>query len=154
MKFSTRKQKLVISSLQLRLIGAFGGAAVACSLFQIYLINRTIESLGASLPIEAAPLLEHLPAVLTTNVTIAIGLLTPIMLLVGLFVTHRVAGPAARMERYLRALAEGRPEDGPCRVRERDELQGLCEAVNQALERVRQEAGARAEPARDEERAA
>ncbi len=142
MKPHFAKRKLMLSAMQLRLIGAFAGAAAATSLFQIYLINKTISAVTSSLPPEAG---QHIPSVLTTNVAISIGVLTPVLTLVGLVVTHRVAGPAMRMERYLRALADGKPEGGPCRIRETDELQSLCEAINLALDKAREESGAEGE---------
>ncbi|MFT5152330.1 MAG: hypothetical protein ACI841_002328 [Planctomycetota bacterium] len=83
--------------------------------------------------------MSKMPGIVTTNVLLSCVILTGVMAFVGLIVTHRIAGPAVRMERYWRTFADGNSEGSLCRIRDNDDLQGLCEAINLALEAARSE---------------
>jgi signal transduction histidine kinase len=78
--------------------------------------------------------------------------LLPTMLVVGILVTHRIAGPVYRFEQYLGALARGE-NPGPCHIRRGDELQELCQQINAAFETLRARAG-RADTSSEEQRPA
>ena len=67
---------------------------------------------------------------------IVLVLIVPAIVLTGVLVTFRVVGPLQRIETYLRDLASGAPV-GECRIRARDEAQGLCDAVNAAVKTLR-----------------
>jgi nitrogen fixation/metabolism regulation signal transduction histidine kinase len=81
-------------------------------------------------------LLSELPGLLATNLVLTMVILVPVMIGVGIIVTHRIAGPVYRFETYLGQVARG--EDvGSCRLREGDELQELCERINEAVSALR-----------------
>jgi hypothetical protein len=64
-------------------------------------------------------------------------MLVPLTLLVGITSTHKVVGPLYRFRVYLTQLAAGeRP--APCRIRQNDELQDLCELLNRATQPLRE----------------
>ena len=140
-----RKKKLINSRLQLRLIGVFLAVSCVASLFQVVLLNRSMMDLAQRLPGDGDLLLGHLPTVLLVNIGLTFAVLAPLTFLIGLAVTHRVAGPAYNMTRYCQALARGE-EPGPCKVRDKDELQDLCAALNAAVARLREDDGAAAAP--------
>lgn len=125
-----RKKKLVNSGLQLRLIGAFGGLAALACLFQVYLVHSTLMPVIRTS--KGPPDNAELYGVLINNVTITFAVLFPLMLVVGVLITHRVAGPIYRFEQHLTAIAKGE-NPGVCRIRQGDELQGLCDAINAAM---------------------
>jgi len=133
-----RKQKLIKTSLQLRLTLVFLTLAFIAALFQVILLNRSILSMSARMPSDGDILLTQLPEVLGHNLLMTVLVLVPVMIGVGILVTHRVAGPVYRFEQYLGQIARG--EDvGPCVLRDGDELQELCDKLNEAVARLKQE---------------
>jgi signal peptidase II len=50
----------------------------------------------------------------------------------GILITHRIAGPIYKFERYLESIARGE-EQGDCKLRKGDELHDLCERLNTAV---------------------
>tara|TARA_R110002072_G_scaffold223725_3_gene380782 strand:+ start:5434 stop:5877 length:444 start_codon:yes stop_codon:yes gene_type:complete len=125
-----RSKKLVNSGLQLRLIGAFGGVAAMACMFQVYLVHSTLMPvISAS---DGPPDTAELYGVLISNVVLTFAVLFPLMLVVGILITHRVAGPIYRFEQHLGAIARGE-NPGVCRIRKGDELQSLCTAINAAM---------------------
>jgi hypothetical protein len=59
---------------------------------------------------------------------------------VGVLSTFRIAGPIYRFEQYLRQVVKGEAE-GPCRIRDGDELWDLCDLINQATAPLRMRHG-------------
>ena len=137
--FFTRKKKLVQSRLQVRMTTAFFVLSALGLCLQAFLVKRAIEA--AAVNVEgAAPLLEELPTLLWTNLLLTLCAVIPVIAMVGIFLTHRVAGPASRLESYLRDWIAGK-WDGPCQLRKGDDLHELCELVNEALHVASEEAG-------------
>lgn len=133
-----RKQKLSKSGLQLRLTLVFLTLSCMAALFQVFLINRSMLHLARSHGKSGDPMLAELPSVLGQNLMVTLVVLVPLMLVVGVLVTHRVAGPIYRIERYFQAWLRGE-DNGPIRLRRRDELHDLAELVNEIREKVRAE---------------
>ena len=128
-----RKKKLINVSLQIKLISVFLCVSLIASLFQVILLNRALVGLSELVPEASDILLAHLPSVLTTNLVLTLAVLFPLTFLVGVLVTHRVAGPAYRLQQHCLKLAKGE-NPGRCFLRKDDELQELCEAMNSAFE--------------------
>jgi hypothetical protein len=59
-----------------------------------------------------------------------------LIFLIGVLTTFRIAGPLSRLETHLRSIVQGE-EPGPLRLRGGDELQGVAELLNRALEVTR-----------------
>ncbi|MAG62963.1 MAG: hypothetical protein QGI93_05145 [Planctomycetota bacterium] len=133
-----RKKKLINSRLQLKLIGVFLAVSCVASLFQVVLLNRSMMDLAQHLPSDGDRLLSRVPEILAMNVFLTIAVLGPLTFLIWLLVAHRVAGPAYNMTRFCEAIARGE-QRRPCRIRDDDELQDLCKALNAAIERVRED---------------
>ena len=133
-----RKKKLINLSLQIKLISVFLCVSLIASLFQVMLLNRALVGLSKLVPDASETLLAHLPSVLTTNLVLTLAVLFPLTFLVGVLVTHRVAGPAYRLQQHCLKLARGE-EPGRCFLRKDDELQELCDAMNRAFESLGQE---------------
>jgi hypothetical protein len=139
-----RRRKLIKTSLQLRLTTVFVGVSFVAALFQVILMNRAILALSRKMPADGDLLLAQLPALLGQNLLLTVVVLVPIMLAVGILATHRIAGPVYRFETYLGQVARG--EDvGPCRLRKGDELQELCQRINEAVTALRARGGASSE---------
>lgn len=133
-----RKKKLINTGLQLKLIAVFLFLSCISALFQVILLNRSVMSLSGLMETDGDILLAELPGLLFSNMIMTLGVLLPMMLLVGILVTHRVAGPIYRFEQHLGAIARGE-NPGVCRIREGDELQSLCDKINAAVEQLKSE---------------
>jgi hypothetical protein len=131
-----RKKKLINSSLQLKMIAVFMSIAATTSLFQVVLLNSALTGLAKDLPEAGDQLLRELPRIMLTNVGLTVAVLVPLMFAIGLLITHRIAGPAYRMQTYCQAVARGEMT-GPCRIRKDDELWDLCDALNEAMDALR-----------------
>lgn len=130
-----RKNKLPKPGLQFRLSMFFVSIASVAAIFQVFLINRAIMDIARVMPNDNQALLDALPDVFYSGLTWTVLVLLPVMLMFGMFVTFRIAGPVYRMEQHLLDIADGK-DVTECRLRERDELHGLCDALNQALTAV------------------
>lgn len=146
MKFKFRKKKLINSGLQLKMIAAFLFLSSISALFQVILLNRSIMSLSSLMETDGDILLAEMPSLLFSNMILTLGVLLPMMLLVGILITHRIAGPIYRFEQHLSSIARGE-KMGLCRIREDDELHSLCEKINDAVQYLQ------ANPQQDEEEA-
>jgi hypothetical protein len=133
-----RTRKLIKTALQLRLTLVFAGLGAIAALFQLILMNRSLAQLAEELPVDGDVLLSAMPRILATNLLLTLGVLLPVLLGVGVLVTHRIAGPVYRFEQWLGEIIAGR-DPGPCRLRAGDELQELCQQLNEAVLALRAE---------------
>ncbi len=127
-----RKKKLINSKLQLHIVAIFASLACLSALFQVLILNRSILVLAERTGESASRIASELPSVLFGNLILTLAVLMPLMLVVGVLVTHRIAGPVYRFEQHMKAIARGE-NPGVCRIRKGDELQELCVAINQAM---------------------
>ncbi|MDF1836995.1 MAG: hypothetical protein P1V35_03925 [Planctomycetota bacterium] len=133
-----RKKKLNKPKLQLRMIGIFLAISSFAAFGQALLLAQSLMDLGLSLddPEVARAVQEALPGMLASNILWTVVFLLPFSLLVGIHVTHRVAGPAYRIEKHLEEVANGQDPKKPCFLRQNDELQELSNAMNGAFVRL------------------
>ncbi len=111
---------------------------VCCILLQYSMLSRTLVQLTQEMAGGSFAFSGHVSSVLFQHLLITLGLLTPLTISVGILVTFRIAGPIYRFETYLQSVARGE-NPGPCRLRKGDELQDLCDAINEALNALRSE---------------
>ncbi|TAJ23675.1 MAG: methyl-accepting chemotaxis protein [Planctomycetota bacterium] len=151
-----RRIKLIRPGLQLRLTGVFVGLLALGLLLQAFVFVRELMSIAALLPSDGALVVNELQRTVLSVLGISLAVLLPITAWIGVHVTHRIAGPVHRIEGFLRAVARGeRPRD--CSLRKGDELNELCQAVNDATQPLRgaqAPAAPAAQDARGGERAA
>ena len=126
-----RRISLIKPRFQLKLVSIFLCLATSCILLQFALLHVALTDL-ASAASDNAHFADEVSNVLWRHLFITLGLLVPLTLLVGILVTFRIAGPVYRMEQHLEAIARG-DNPGPCRVRDGDEFQNLCDVMNQAV---------------------
>ena len=129
-----RKRKLIKSGFQLRLVTVFLAMGCMAAVFQVLMLNRSILAVARRTGVAGAEFVEAVPHLLTINGLYTLGVLIPLMTIVGVLATHRIAGPVYRFEKHLERLARGE-KPGPCRIRKGDELQELCQWINRAAER-------------------
>lgn len=70
--------------------------------------------------------------------------LSPLVILVGLVLSNRIAGPIYRIQRYLRKVSVGHYETR-LKLREKDELQDLAQELNHLVAKLQSERSARTE---------
>ena len=129
-----RSKRLVNRNVQVGLVGTFLTIAVMSAVLQLVLVHRSSGKLADRLA-EPEVLLGSLPDLLMGNLLITLGTLLPSMWFLGMLITHRIAGPLYRFERYFEEVAR-KGYQGPCVIRESDELQELCAKINAAMLRL------------------
>jgi signal transduction histidine kinase len=88
-----------------------------------------MTSLSAS-PTERDVLMDAIPEVLIQSLLLTFCVVLPLIFLVGVLLTFRIAGPVYRFETYLSQILRGE-NPGECRLRKGDELNELCGLINQ-----------------------
>ena len=131
-----RRIRLIRPRLQLRLIMSITGVAVLALALQYMVFMRVLASVALALPNDGAALMTLISAKLLAVAILTLAMLLPAALLVGVLVTHRIAGPIYRFEVYLKQVLAG-TQTAECRLREGDELQDLCVLINQVTEPLR-----------------
>ncbi len=154
-KKQLRTRKLIDKSLQLRLVGAFISVGCVAALFQVVLLNNSMLELSEELAKNGDILLAKTPGLLTRCMLATMGLLIPALTLIGILVTHRIAGPAYRMRCYFQEIEASGEVTYKCKIRKNDELHGMCNLVNKAVQRVQNDlaCGSAEEGISDPERA-
>lgn len=136
-----RTNKLPKPGLQFRLSMFFVSITCVAAMFQVFLINRALYDIARILPNDQEQVLDALPDVFYSGIAWTVFVLMPVMLMFGMFVTFRIAGPVRRMEQHLDDIASGK-EVGDCQLRARDELHDLCDAFNRGIRALRERSGA------------
>lgn len=139
-----RRFRIIRPRLQLRLIGSFFGIAALALLLQYLAFLWMVADAAVDMPALAAAAAVNAGWVLAGSFAV----LLPLTLLVGVLITHRIAGPVYRLETFLKQVESGEARE-ECRLRKGDELQELCALVNHATAARRaQNAGDALAPAR------
>ncbi len=128
-----RRKKLIKPKLQLQLTLTFVGLSVLGLMMQSLLFMAKISELSFTLPNDGSRLMSVMSETLTEIFLVSTFVFLPLTLIVGILMTFRVAGPAYRMEVYLRDLKAGK-YSGPCYIRKGDKLVELCDEMNGAIE--------------------
>jgi len=131
-----RKIKLIKPNIQLRLIGLFVGLSGLGFLMQSLHVGLRLSELAGDIPEGGTYLMAVLPELPIEILVFSFGMLLPLTVALGIVVTFRIAGPIYRFEQYLKQVLRGEAV-GPCRLRDGDQLQSLCELINQVTEPLR-----------------
>ena len=133
-----RRKKLIKPGIQLRLVFSFVGLSVMGLTLQFLLLGSRMTHSAATLQGGGGDLAQEVPGMLMQTFGISLAILVPVTFVFGILLTFRLAGPIYRFEQYLRSVARGE-QIGPCKIRKGDELQFLCDAINDATEPLRME---------------
>ncbi len=131
-----RRRKLIKRGLQLRLTGLLAGISLLCFGLQLLMVQLALSDAANALPSGNAALQGAIPGILWRTLLMSVLVFLPLIALVGVSATFRIAGPVYRFEQHLRSVAAGE-QTGPCKIREGDELHELCDAINNAIEPLR-----------------
>src|SRR5690349_2586895 len=136
-----RTIKLILPEPQLKLIFVFVGISALSLVLQYLLLMSALSRTANELPHDGMLLLDGLGGIVWRILAITAGLILPLTLVVGILATHRFAGPIYRFKIFLKQVIAGeKPAD--CRLRKGDELQDVCDLINQATAPVRRQASA------------
>lgn len=128
-----RERQVVLPTFQFRLTAKFVGLSMAALLCQFLFMGILLTRIVRGYPGTDA-LVAEVPAIVFKTVLFMAVLQLPIVV-AGLMLTFRVAGPVYRFDTYLRALVRGE-HGGPCSIREKDEFGFLSETINEVAERM------------------
>ena len=139
-----RSKKLAHPKLQLRVASELCGLATLVLALQFLLFGNRLAAALSRVDPGNGELLEIVPGVLVEVLVYSLLLVLPALFAIGILITFRIAGPLYRFERFLDAVARGEQAE-PCRLRENDALQELCEKINVATSGLRERTGAETE---------
>ena len=131
-----RTQKVIQPGFQFRLVALFTGIGTLALLLQFMIVGFLFTRSAQAVESTGGHIADEIPSILLSTMVFSLGMLVPVLFGVGILLTFRVAGPAHRMEHYLRAVARGE-EHGKCTIRKGDQLGSLCDAINVAVTALR-----------------
>jgi len=130
MPIHKRRIRIIRPRLQLKLTLTFVGLTLLALMLQFIVFLRTMTGLAVSLPSDHNVLMDAVPEVLVQSLLLTFCVVVPLIFLVGVLLTFRIAGPVYRFEMYLKQILRGE-NPGECRLRQGDELNELCDLINQ-----------------------
>ena len=131
-----RRQKLIDSRLQLKLVAVFAVTSFIAMVVQALFLGSRLSDTARRLPAEGEQLREMIPGMFAVILGISVFVFLPLVVMVGIHLTFRVAGPLYRFRQYLDDVENRRPTD-KCAIRKGDQLQHLCELINEVTEPLR-----------------
>jgi signal peptidase II len=137
MATNRRRIKIVRPKLQMKLTLTFVGLTLLALMLQFMIFLRTMTGIAVTLPSDHDVLMDAIPEVLLHSLLLTFCVVVPLVFLVGVLLTFRIAGPVYRFESYLKQILRGE-NPGQCHLRKGDELNELCDLINQVTQPVRE----------------
>ncbi len=131
-----RTRKLIQPKFQLKVAFACLGIAVMATLVLTVLLNQVVLDFADKGWIDSARVEQEWVGVLTVKLLIALAVLTPMTLALGVILMHRIAGPLYRFRQFMAAVARGE-HPNECHLRKGDELMDFCELLNKFTAPIR-----------------
>jgi len=130
-----RKRKFVRRDVQLRVIFV---ALLVASVVLLLQFQLTLLSFGNTWELATHPIvaMDELRMTLVTRFLVCVGLSIPVSIAIAVVYSFRFAGPIYRFKKYFVEMKDGR-WDIPCSLRKGDDLQDVCQSINEALDGVR-----------------
>ena len=134
------KHYLILPSYQLRLVLFMSIVVLAGSIIHIVFLNyvttRNLSDYFSQTQIEQIWDILR-PAITVTN-ALSFVILTLFLIIVTVLVTHKLIGPMLNVTGHINKINSGTLPQNVLRLREGDEGQPLCDAVNKLQDRMRQ----------------
>lgn len=131
-----RRKKLVKPRFQMKVAVSGLGISIVAVLLMMIMVNEAVMEFASKGWVDAVALQEEWMSILLSKLLIALALLVPLTLAMGVLMTHKIAGPLYRFEMFLNAVMDGEHPE-PCRLRQNDELKDFCELLNEVTEPLR-----------------
>ncbi len=138
--YKRRKQLLINGKFQIRYISLILGfmfITVVATGYTVYATTWIMfgEKLAAVYPQE---LLLEIVKKVNTILFLRMLFLTPLVVFIGLVLSHRIAGPIYSIKKFLKKVSEGNYSNR-LRLRKKDEMQDVAEALNRLVEKLEAE---------------
>ena len=137
------KHYLILPSYQLRLVLFMSIVVLVGSIIHIVFLNYvTTRNLADSFSQTQIEQIWDIlrPAITVTN-ALSFVILTLFLIIVTVLVTHKLIGPMLKVTGHINKINSGTLPQNELRLREGDEGQPLCDAVNKLQDRMRQHYG-------------
>ena len=139
-RFLRRRQYLINQDFQFRYIGLLVGiASIFCLVFVAaakYYINANLDPIIES-GLVSSPVINELvqleKSFLNKNLLTVFLILIGGLTIVGIFITHRIAGPIYALERKMKQIIQEGIGSGHLQIRKTDEFQELVETFNEMI---------------------
>ncbi len=125
-----RRIKIIRPKLQLKLVFSFMGMTLLAMMLQFMIFLKTITNIASALPADHDVLMESVPEIVVQSLLLSFLVVVPLVFLVGVLMTFRIAGPIYRFESWCKQILRGE-DPGACHLRKGDELNELCALLNQ-----------------------
>ena len=133
-----RKQYIVLAKFQLKYAGLILLLMFLTAATCAYVVYYTTMILMGEKLANVYPQGQLVTIVKMVNLRLLAGivLVSPLVLILGIYLSHKIAGPMYRMEKYLNGMAAG---DFTSRIvlRKGDEFAGLAESMNKANDAIK-----------------
>lgn len=133
-----RRIKIIRPKLQLKLVFSFMGMTLLAMMLQFMIFLKTITNIASALPADHDVLMESVPEIVVQSLLLSFLVVVPLVFLVGVLMTFRIAGPIYRFESWCKQLLRGE-DPGACALRKGDELNELCALLNQVAQPLREQ---------------
>ena len=126
-----RTKKLVDPKIQMSLVWPIAGVSALAMMLQFLFLGARLSDAMVKAEINGASAADAVPRLLLEVFAVSVLVLVPVVTLIGIALTFRIAGPLHRFRLYLRAILRNEQAE-PCRIREGDHLQDFCDLLNEA----------------------
>jgi hypothetical protein len=131
-----RKVQWIQPRLQLGIVLLVMAAACCAVIVQGAIMTYWLARFSQSLPNDGVLASQTLPSILVRSSIASVPILVPLLYVFGLAVTYRLIGPMYRFREFLESVLRGEHPE-PCKLRDKDQLQDVCELLNRATESLR-----------------
>jgi methyl-accepting chemotaxis protein len=133
-----RKQYIVAAKFQLKYVGLILALVFLTGILCAYVVYYTSMLLLGDKLANVYPQGRLVSIVDTVNSRIILSLLliTPLVVVIGIYASHKIAGPIYRIEGFLRSMASGTLSE-QLTLRRNDELVSLAEGINDVAKSIK-----------------
>lgn len=133
-----RKQYFIATRFQLKYVGLILALMFLTAAFCSYIVYYTsMLSMGEKLAsVYPQGRLISIVKAVNFRILVSLILITPLVAMIGIFLSHRIAGPIFRMEKFLNGVAAGVLTERLI-LRKKDELMNLANGINNVVDSVK-----------------
>lgn len=133
-----RKQYIVARKFQLRYVGLILIIVFLTALMCSYVIYYTMMMTMGEKIANVYPQGRLMAIVNAVNfrILLTILLMLPLIIVIGVFASHKIAGPIFRIERFLNSMADGSYNE-QLTLRRNDELVTLANGINRVVDSIK-----------------
>ena len=133
-----RTQYLIAKKFQLKYVGMIlllvSLTAIMCSYVVYYTMMLTMGDKLANVYPQGR--LISIVNMVNLRILLSILLVAPLIVLIGIYASHKIAGPIYRIEKFLGSMADG-DISSPLILRRNDELMSLAGGINRVIDSVK-----------------